>query len=249
MLEAGMSVYGRLGSRTFCLDSDLPADVFVAMTQGIDGIQLYGERLGPYIEHELAGRGVTTAEDLLLLIAEMQLTEDAVNLRQGSFSIKRTVSKQQLLDWRRTAALVAITSGLWFANLLSGTMAIDARADKVQASMNQILSSEFPEADGNYNRVLALYDGASVQAAQPLPSVVDVTALLYKAVDEVEAAQIRSFRYDAKRREAICVVSADNFAALESFSDSLQKGGLNVSSGDARQDRNGVVGEFKLGAS
>lgn len=249
LLEAGAHIYGRLGDRPFCLDSDLPPDVFVAMAQGIDDVQLYGNRLSSALEIEPAGQGVMSAEELLLFISEMHSGDDLVNLRQGAFSAKHNISKRQLLSWRPTAALIAVAAVLWFSNLIAGTRAMESRADQLGATLNEILSSEFPEAEGNYNRVIALYQSNNLQSAQPLPSVVDVTALVYKAVGEVEDAQIRSFRYDFQRGEAICVVLADTFAALEVFSDSLRKGGLAVSSGDARQTRNGVVGEFKLGAS
>lgn len=249
LLEVGSQIYGRINHRTFCLDANLPADVFVAMGQDIEGLQIHGDRLASYFGRQPNYSGLKTSEDLLLWIAESQLSEYAVNLRQGPFSIKRTVSKQQLLDWRRTAALIGLACCVWFVNLLSGTRAIEARTVKLQTTMNQILGSEFPEANGNYNQVLDIYQNGVAQGAAPLPSVVDVTALLYKAVEQVDQAQIRSFRYDAKRREAICVVSAKNFGALEVFSEALRKGGLSVSGGDARQDRSGVVGEFKLGAS
>lgn len=249
LLEAGGYVYGRLGRRTFSLDANLPADVFIAMTQGVDSLAVHGDTLAAKLGLSPAQRGARTNEELLVQIAQMDVPNRAVNLRQGAYSVTRSVSKRQLLDWRRSAALIGLAFVLWFANLVTGTRAIEARTGQVQAAANRLLSAEFPEAGGDYNRVLDLYKVGVGDGVQPLPSVVDVTALLYKSVDEIDTAEIRSFRYDAKRNEAICVISAQDFGALEVLSDLLTKGGLVVSGGDARQDRGAVVGEFKLGAS
>lgn len=247
LLEMNEIVYGRAQDRVFALEREMPVDLFAALV-GDGDKEIYSEQLGEPLGARANGAGVTDPVNLLLQVSDWGLNPDAVNLRQNEFSTRRVLSNADWRVWRLTAALAVGLCLVWLANIFLDARSANRGAALLEAKANNVLATEFPDAGGNVSAVLSEYDPSRVQEAEALPSAIELVAMLYKATEAVEEAEVKSFRYDRRRGDAVTVVSVLNFESFDELAAQLRSSGLSVSASDARQEGARVVGELRLGA-
>lgn len=247
LYDTGRYVYGRSQNRVFGLESSTPNEVFAAYLDNSDAASVYGASLARALGVSAPANEVSSGGGLLGYLAQHGISERAVDLRQGAFAARRQKSQTDFKGWRTTMALASLVLVGWLASMIFETRSIEKRAEALASKTNEIVAEQFPEAEGNYNTALQLYLNRAASDVAPIPSVLDVSSLLYKSVTEADG-DIRSLRYDFERGEAVGVVAVPNFELFEAIAEQIKESGLEVFQGDARQQQGQVVGELRVRA-
>ncbi|WP_084399996.1 type II secretion system protein GspL [Henriciella aquimarina] len=253
--EANMAVEGpqeilfNAGDDAFALDADAPDDLISSLAPAsLDAV--HGERLARLAGMTAAGPAVGSREDWLVQLAgwHEQAPERArISLRQGDYSLRQPMQLGGLSRWRPVAALAAVAAVTWISSVWLETSALQGQTESLRMRTNNLLNTAVPEAQGNLPAALTRLqqkESRSVGAVRPTI----MSAALYEAVQPTANAEVRSLRYDADGGRLTATVVFDSYSEADAIGERLEKSGLSVSLGQARQSGNRVLGEFVMEA-
>ena len=249
LICAGPYVLGRLGHRSFALEASIGADVFGGLMRDHSDIVVLGEPLARDLGLVASGRGFDNETALLEALIGWQDEASAINLRQGAYEVRRASSLRDIKRWRLAGVLAASALSGWFAFNLLQTRAMQARTETLNTRIAEFTAAGWPQANGDPAQAEAMARAARGTASAGFPSALDAVASLYAALNEVEATELRSLRYDRGRGVLRAVVAYGQFADGDRLVSTLSRGGLNVELGDARQSGDTVVSEITLEAA
>jgi len=248
LFACGEVIMGSIEDRYFTLDSEMSRDVIASLI-GHNEVAIHGERLEGLGGDVPAGPGFADPESLLIQLSDWATDQHPAELRQGAFGIRRQVGLTGLSQWRRAAVLAGVLGAGWLVSVLLELNGLRQRLDMLEAKTAEFATAGWPEVAGDIDRVMADLDQAgTMTAAGDGPSPLTLIAILYEGLDQVADAELKSVRYDGGQSRLLARVGFDDFVGIDALSRALQRDGLSVSSGDARQSGTQVVGEIELGA-
>jgi general secretion pathway protein L len=247
LYQAPGLVIGRIGGRSFSIDPSLGEDVLISMTDGSDSIEVYGEQVSRALGREASRLGAgSRAEFLVQLATWVEKGHSLVRLRQGEFEVRRSLDLDGIGRWKLAGAMVGVALIAWFGAVILETRAMGQRADNLQSLAQEFARVGWPEANGNVQQVLSRTGNLATGQAQPFIGLLDATALLYDALEQVEGSELRTLRYDRARRQMTATIAFQSFADVDRLTAILNRGGLAARSGDARQSGTKVIGDLTL---
>lgn len=247
LYEAPGLVLGRLGERSFTLDADLGQDVLISLCADHPDTVIHGQHVAAALGRTSNESGATSLEALLVQLATWaERDKRGIRLRQGAFEARRAIDLDGIDRWRFAGALAAVAAIGWFGSVVLETNAMNTRAEQLDSLAQEFAQVGWPEHGGDVRQVLA--SGSSMDGAidQPFPAVLDVSALLYDALSQVEGSELRSLRYDRVRRQLTASVAFESFADVDRLTTVLNNSGLSARSGDSRQSGSRVIGDLTL---
>ncbi|MEO1662128.1 MAG: type II secretion system protein GspL [Pseudomonadota bacterium] len=247
LYEAPGLILGRLGERSFAIDPSLGRDVVIGMTEAHSDTSIYGHQIAAALGRRGEGAGANSLEAFLIQLATWaERGQTMVRLRQGAFEARRPVDIDGFGHWRLAGILAAVASIGWFASVLMETQAMNSRIDGLSTLTQEFAQTGWPELNGDVQQVIALSRNANGAVAQPFMGVLDASAALYDALDQVEGSELRTIRYDRARRQMTATVAFENFSDVDRLTAILNTAGLIARSGDARQSGARVIGDLTL---
>ncbi|MEM7640053.1 MAG: type II secretion system protein GspL [Pseudomonadota bacterium] len=247
LYEAPGLVLGRLDGRGFALDPSLGRDVLIGITEAHPEIEIYGAQVARAMGRPAQGAGAGSLEALLIQLASWaEAGRPHISLRQGAFEARRQVDMAGFGRWKFAGALAAVAALGWFGSVILETNAMNDRAQGLENLAEEFARVGWPELNGDVQQALAAARNASGDGSQGFLGLLDVTAVLYDALDQVEGSELRSLRYDRVRRQMTASVAFQSFADVDRLTAILNGGGLTARSGDARQSGSRVIGDLTL---
>jgi general secretion pathway protein L len=241
-------VLGRIGRRTFTLDSAIGTDVLRGLSETASDLKIYGDTLARSLDHASSGSALTHDNDLLIWLSNQHSqSSGALSLRQGAHQTRRPVDLKGIGQWRLAGILAAVLSLGWFVTTLIQTQAMQARTAELDRLSTEFATAGWPETNGDIQRALAL-SGAQRGGGSALPSALTTVSVLYEALATIPAAELRSLRYDASRGQLSAIIAFEGFADADQLASAVETRGLSAIAGDARQSGGKVVGDFIIGA-
>lgn len=248
LLEAGDLVLGRLGTRTFALERSVGDDVFLGLIDGHTDIAVHGDSLAKALRLDAAGQGAIDEQALLTTLAQWASQTTLLDLRQGAFQARRRVDMQGIKNWRLVGALAAALVVGWFTTMLVQNRAMTARTATLDKRITEFVEAGWPEANGDTQRALAQINTRRGSVGTSFPSVLTASSILFAGLETVQGSELRSLRYDRRRQQLSAVVAFDGFSGADALTAEIEKSGLSVRAGDARQSGNRVIAELTLEA-
>ena len=240
-------VLGRLGDRSFSLDATIGNDVLVGLIGETSELGVHGDALAGAVSRAATGPGLTSPEALLVQLADWaEAAPTAINLRQGHFAPKRSIEFDGFNQWRLVGGLAAVAAVGWYSSVLLETRALNDRSASLMTASNEFASVGWPEATGGIPEVLATLGTTADTNPSVFPSVLDLSAVLYDALSQIEGSELRTIRYDRARSQMSATVAFDNFADVDRLTAIVGESGLRARSGDSRQSGSRVIGDFTL---
>ncbi|MEM6556863.1 MAG: type II secretion system protein GspL, partial [Pseudomonadota bacterium] len=247
LFEAPGLVLGRLDGRGFALDPSLGRDVLIGITEANSEIEIYGAQVARAMGRSAQGAGATSLEAFLIQLATWaEAGRPHIRLRQGAFEARRQVDMAGFGRWKFAGVLAAVAALGWFGSVILETSAMNNRAQGLENLAEEFARVGWPELNGDVQQALAAARNASGDGSQGFLGLLDVTAVLYDALDQVEGSELRSLRYDRVRRQMTASVAFQSFADVDRLTAILNGGGLSARSGDARQSGSRVIGDLTL---
>lgn len=238
---------GRLGERSFSLDLSIGNDVLVGLIGSSQDLDVYGDQLARAVSRPVSGPGLTSPEAFLVQLAQWaEAAPTAINLRQGSFAPKRSIEFDGFGHWRLVGGLAAVAAVGWYSSVVLETRALNERSDTLASMTDEFARVGWPEATGGTNEVLATLGTRTDTNPVPFPSVLDLSAVLYDALSQIEGSELRTIRYDRSRSQMSATVAFDSFADVDRLTTIVGESGLQARSGDSRQSGSRVIGDFTL---
>lgn len=249
LVEAGELVLGRLGARSFTLERDVGADVFLGLSDNHQDVTIYGRELAAGLRQTAAGEGIVNTESLLAQLATWAQSRELIDLRQGAFRPRRRVDLQGFQQWRVLGGLAAAACFIWLVSVVLETRAMQSRASDLEQRAVQFTQAGWPEAGGDPRRALAMIGGPQTSdSGSVFPSALTAIAVLYDGIQSVDGSELRSVRYDRSRGQVAAVVAFDSFGGADALTQAMSSSGFSIRAGDARQSGDKVVGEITLEA-
>lgn len=247
LFEAPGLVLGRVGGRSFSIDPSLGRDVVVGMTKDYPEIEIFGTQVAQALAREPAGEGASTREGLLVqLVTWSEAGIPGIRLRQGVFEIRLSLDLDGVGRWKLAGA-IAVTAFLgWFAAVSLETRAMNSRSQALTTLSQEFAQVGWPELNGDVRQVLARARNADSGLGEPFLDLLDASAALYDALEQVDGSEVRNIRYDRARRQMTATVGFQSFADVDRLTAILNRGGLSARSGDARQSGSQVIGDLTL---
>ncbi len=247
LYEAPGLVLGRLGERSFTLDAGLGQDVLISLCADHPEIAIYGQHVADALGRSANESGASSMEALLVQLATWaDRDKRGIRLRQGAFEARRAIDLDGIDRWRFAGGLAAVAAIAWFGSVILETNAMNTRAQQLDTLAQEFARVGWPEHGGDVRQVLALGGGPDSARERPFPAVLDVSALLYDALSQVEGSELRTLRYDRVRRQLTASVAFESFADVDRLTTALNESGLSARSGDSRQSGNRVIGDLTL---
>ena len=240
---------GRINGRSFTLDTSIGKDVVLGLLNGLDHLAVYGERLAGLVKFPVAGPALDTEEALLAFLAEQADGKAILNLKQGAFARRASIDLSALGQWRSAGILAAVLGLGWFATLQIETWAMNTRVNSLQAAASEYARLGWPESQGNPERALASAGPATAVNTSTGVAPLTLIAKVYEVIDPIEDTQIRSLRYDGGRGQVAVLLASSDFATFDKIAADLSAAGLNVTTGDARQNGALVIAELTVGGA
>ncbi len=247
LYQAGDMVMGRVSGRTFELDAEIGADVFLGLENGT-ALPVNGAALAQKMGRQPAGEGFQSEELLLIQLSNWARESGIIDLRQGAFSPRRSVNLKGLARWRLAGGLVVALGLTWFVSVLAETQALNTRIAETENRTREFVQAGWPDANGSIEQVFSTLQPRSVSAGPAMPSVLTMTAVLYSALEQTEGSELRSIRYDQTRRQMTARIAFSDYVDIDTLTASMEEAGLLVRAGDARQSGGKIVGEINLEA-
>ncbi len=246
LFSAGNLVLGRLGSRSFALEANIGADVFLGLIDTHEDIAVFGEALATSMRLHSAGPGAENDADLLAQLATWASETNPIDLRQGAYLSRQPVDMAGLKQWRVAGVLAGLVAATWFGSILLQTQALKAQRIELDSRSVEFVEAGWPEANGDPQSALASLRKDRGGAVSVFPSALTAIAILYDGIQAVAGSELRSVRYDRRRGQVSAVVAFDGFAGADALTRAMEPSGLSVRAGDARQSGDKVVGEVML---
>lgn len=246
LYEAPGLVLGRLGERSFTLDAAFGRDVLVSISAPHPEITIYGQHVADALGRPVSDAGANSLEALLVQLANWaEQSGRGIRLRQGAFEARRPIDLEGAGRWKLAGALAAVAAVGWFGAMVLETQAMNARATQLDTLAQEFARIGWPELDGDVRRVLATTGGRD-GAADQFPGLLEVSAVLYNGLAEVDGSELRTLRYDRARRQLTASVAFESFADVDRLTTILGESGLTARSGDSRQSGSRVIGDLTL---
>ena len=248
LFSAGDLVFGRLGQRSFTLEANVGADVFLGLIDKHEDVAVYGEALATSMRLKSAGAGAGNEAELLAQLATWAGETDLIDLRQGAYLSRRPVDMAGVKQWRVAGVLAGLAAATWFGSILLQTQALKTHRLDLDSRSVEFVEAGWPEANGDPQRALASFRADRGGEVSIFPSALTAIAILYDGIQAVPGSELRSVRYDRRRGQVSAVVAFDGFAGADALTQAMETSGLAVRAGDARQSGDKVVGEVTLEA-
>lgn len=246
LYEAPGLVLGRLGERSFTLDAAFGRDVLISLSAPFSELDIHGQHVADALGRSADGSGANSLEALLVQLATWaEQSGRGIRLRQGAFEPRRPLELDGVDRWRLAGMLAAVAAVAWFGAMVMETRAMTTRADQLDELAQEFARVGWPELGGDVRQVLATTGGA-VGEADPFPGLLDVSAVLYNGLAEIEGSELRTLRYDRARRQLTASVAFESFADVDRLTTVLGESGLTARSGDSRQSGSRVIGDLTL---
>lgn len=247
LFEGPGVLLGRLGERSFAVDPSLGRDVIVSFVEPHPQVQIFGDHLAQAANRTADGAGAGSLETFLVQLIEWAETgAGGINLRQGSFAPRRKLEIDGLDRWKFAGALAAVCGIVWFGTVLMETSAMNQRSADLKALSTEFARVGWPETNGDVQQVLALTQSTRLTNAQTFPSLLDVSAVLYDAIAQVEDSELRTIRYDRLRGQMTATIAFKSFADVDRLTAIVGTSGLQARSGDSRQSGSRVVSDLTV---
>lgn len=248
LYEAPGLVLGRLGERSFALDAGFGRDLLISVSAAHPEIKIYGQHVADALGRPADEAGASSLEALLVQLVDWAERDGrGIRLRQGAFEARRPIDLDGAGRWKLAGALAAVLALGWFASMVLETQAMNARADELDSLAQEFARIGWPDLGGDVRQVLAASGGAN-GATDQFPGLLDVSAVLYNGLAQVEGSELRTLRYDRARRQLTASVAFESFADVDRLTTVLSESGLTARSGDSRQSGRRVIGDLTLEA-
>lgn len=248
LYEAPGLVLGRLGERSFALDAGFGRDLLISVSAAHPEIKIYGQHVADALGRPADEAGASSLEALLVQLVDWAERDGrGIRLRQGAFEARRPIDLDGAGRWKLAGALAAVLALGWFASMVLETQAMNARADELDSLAQEFARIGWPDLGGDVRQVLAASGGAN-GATDQFPGLLDVSAVLYNGLAQVEGSELRTLRYDRARRQLTASVAFESFADVDRLTTVLSESGLTARSGDSRQSGGRVIGDLTLEA-
>lgn len=196
-----------------------------------------------------AGRDVRTEAlpggGALALLARGAASAGALNLLQGAYA-PRAAGAISLVVWRRAAALLLGVVALGLGLILAQAAALNARADALNDTAEAAFAEAFPEVGRIVNPRLQMQTGLAELRGRGGGAFLDLSAILYAAVEAQEGAEIASLRYDRAAGDLAAELRLTDFAQLQALRDAVTSAGGVFEEGASRQEGGRVVGDVRV---
>lgn len=246
LYEAPGLVLGRLGERSFTLDAGFGRDVLVSISAAHPEITIYGQHVADALGRPANQAGASSLEALLVQLATWAEQDGrGIGLRQGAFEARRPIDLEGAGRWKLAGALAAVVAIGWFGATVLETRAMNARAAQLDTLAQEFARIGWPDLGGDVRQVLATSGGVD-GTGEPFPGLLDVSAVLYNGLAQVEGSELRTLRYDRARRQLTASVAFESFADVDRLTTVLSESGLTARSGDSRQSGSRVIGDLTL---
>nr|WP_070959622.1 type II secretion system protein GspL [Hyphomonas sp. Mor2] len=246
LYEAPGLVLGRLGERSFTLDAGFGRDVLISLSAPYPEINIFGQHVADALGRRANEGGANSLEALLVQLATWaDQTDRGIRLRQGAFEARRPIDLEGFGHWKLAGILAAVAAIGWFGAMVLETRAMNTRADQLDTLAAEFARVGWPELGGDVRQVLATSNSAD-PAADSFPGILDVSAVLYNGLAQVEGSELRTIRYDRARRQLTASISFESFADVDRLTTVLNDSGLSARSGDSRQSGSRVIGDLTL---
>lgn len=205
------------------------------------------EIIGPYLAQRLGAERVAATSDqhpLLLLAQGAEAALSIVDLRQGPFS-GRQAFKLDLQDWKLPIGLAAAAAVAWLAIAGVETWSLNRSANYMNAESGRLYQSYFPNEPVPTRLVSAINEKIGGPVAGNV-SFLQISAILYEAIESVEGATITSMRYDSDIGRINVGMSYNNYGDDVRMKTALEAKQLDVTLGSSRSSGRGVSGELTV---
>lgn len=232
-------VLASANKRKFAIDGQMPGEVLSALiSAGDDQVEILGERLAA----RLRAASWESIDPTQKLLEWAHKKTDITNLRQGKFATRKP-SKLAWSDWKLPVGLAAATAMAWVT-----TLGLEGRA------LNGL-------TENMTNRAQAIYKVANPGEPVPrnLAQSVQVTdqesltldarravAILYSGLQSIEGARLQSVRYDQSNQSVRARILYQIFGDDVKLKSHLEEQGIDVRTGDVRQQGEWVSGEITM---
>jgi len=249
LYEAPGLILGRLGERSFALDAAFGRDVLVSLSAPHPEISIHGQHVADALGRPVSEAGANSLEALLVQLATWAEQDGrGIGLRQGAFEARRPIDLDGAGRWKLAGVLAAATALGWFGTMVLETRAMNTRAEQLDTLAQEFARIGWPDMNGNVRQVLAAGGGVD-SAGDRFPGLLDVSAVLYDGLSQVEGSELRTLRYDRARRQLTASVAFESFADVDRLTTVLSESGLTARSGDSRQSGSRVIGDLTLESS
>ncbi|MCR9078118.1 MAG: type II secretion system protein GspL [Hyphomonadaceae bacterium] len=246
LYEAPGLVLGRLGERSFTLDAGFGRDVLISLSASHAEMSIHGQHVAEALGRQADSAGASSLEALLVQLATWaEQSGRGIRLRQGAFEARRKLELEGADRWKFAGLLAAVAALAWFGAMVLETRAMTARADQLDSLAQEFARVGWPELGGDVRQVLAT-TGGDAGLNDPFPGLLDVSAVLYDGLAQVEGSELRTLRYDRARRQLTASVAFESFADVDRLTTVLSESGLTARSGDSRQSGSRVIGDLTL---
>lgn len=258
VVDFGARVAARMGGSGFGVDAAMASDVLAALQAQSADLAVHGERLAAALGRPAAGNGPVSAsrEDALVWMAQQaQLLRRETtwvarhDMREGAFARRGGRAEGTGLPLLSPLALglLAACGGLMVAQPMLQAGALTRQAEVVRQSAVSLARDTLGELAGG-DPVGTLLAEAGSSATGASPGVRVMAAAVYEALSTVEGARLRALRWDGAASRLTVTLTVPAFADTDTLSAGLRASGLTVRMGDARQEAEGVTGDFVLEA-
>ncbi len=238
-VDLGDRIIGRKQAKRFSLDSAMTDDVISAIfVPSKSQLAVYGDDLA----RRLAVTGASDVEPTQALLGWAHSAEHLINLRQGSFALRRG-GDVNWVEWRLPAALAAATAFAWISTVALENRALDQLTDQMASASRSIYTTAFPSEPVPRNIIQALRDPGSTRGSIDFRSA---SAVLYAGVEAIGSPGIQSLRYDEDGGTMRARISYENFGDEQLLKDHIEKAGVKVQIGEMRQQAGRVSGEISM---
>lgn len=180
------------------------------------------------------------------LIGLFEESTAPINLLQGAYRLKgNSGSGLSIGPWRVPIALAAALMLTWFGSMHFETRAYQAATLDMEQQMLSEYQKVFPNEPAPRNAVRSLSRklGAGGGTQPGGLDFLQTTSALYQAVFELDAAQMRSLRFDPQRGGVFASMTYADYGYDAELKALLEEVGFVVSIGDARRTNEGVQGD------
>jgi len=222
-------VLANIEGRVFSFDRAMPEDLLGA---------LLGEAHVDSISNDA----------LLLKLAKNYESSDVlVNLCQGPFRSRNRRAAPSFKEWRLSACLAAALALSWGVYSLVDISSMRKQKEDIETAIATAYAQALPDAPKPTNYVRAVSQEVNAQkGGGHAISFRGASAALYAALAAQSNAQLLSLRYDSEDGVLIASIAYAAYGDDAALKSALTDTGFDVTLGDVRQERAGVVGDVTL---
>lgn len=245
-LDAGERLLLRVNGQPMALDSTVPDDLLRAVaSSGETPLSIYGNhlaaRLGLHPAGDVAIHPLQTLADLY------SANEPAMDLRQGQFAKRTSLSLPDFGKWQVPAAIAASAALIWLGYINLETRSLNRASEILRAEAQARYTAVYSDEGRVTNPAARVQDKLGSRG----PGALDfeaTAAVLYASIQSVEGASLRTLRFD--REQGLIRVSVEYGAYGDDLqlAEALSASGLRAELGDTRNAGNRITGELTLGS-